>query len=68
MVQVSGLLEREGSVVAGQVADSPDEHFAKRGVNVEEEGPVDVPGAHLAEVSLVPADPRRLVDLVEPGP
>jgi len=37
-------------------------------MHVKEEGPVDVPAAHLAEVGLVPADPWRLIDFVETGP
>ena len=37
-------------------------------MDVEEERPVDVQGAHPAEVRLVPADSGRLVNAVQPRP
>ncbi len=36
-------------------------------MHVKEEGTIDVPAAHFAEVSLVPAHPCRLPDTVESG-
>ena len=68
VVEISGLLERERSVVSGQITDTSDEHFSEGWMHVKEESPVDVPAAHLAEVRLVPADPRGLIYFVEPGP
>ena len=37
-------------------------------MDVEEERPVDVQGAHPAEVRLAPADSGRLVNAVQPRP
>ena len=67
-VEVARLLESEGAVVAAKIPHRADEHLAQRGVHVEEKRPVDVPGSHLAEVGLIPADPGRLRNLVKAGP
>lgn len=64
-VLVAGLVEREAAVVAGQFAGEADQHFAERWMHVEEERPIDVPGGHLSEVSLIPADMVGLFDLVD---
>lgn len=39
-------------------------HFSKRGVNVKEEGPVDVVAAHLPKVCLIPAETHPFVDKI----
>ena len=67
-VEIPWLFEREGSVVSGDITHGPDEHLPEGRMDVEEERAVDVPGAHLPEVGLIPADPGRLRDLVESGP
>ena len=58
--QLARLLEGMGAVVAGEVAQRRNHHLAQRRVNVEEEGAVDVPVAHLPKVGLVPAHPGGL--------
>ena len=68
VVEISRLFKWKRSVVSGQISDGSDDHFSERRMDVEEEGPVDVPAPHLAEVGLVPAHPGWLVDLVEPRP
>ena len=63
-ILLARLAEVEAPVVAGEGAHAGDHHLPERGVDVEEEGPVEIPAGELAEVGLVPADVVSVVDPV----
>lgn len=56
--RTESTLSQCGSSDEGERA-SMGSHFSKRGVNVKEEGPVDVVASHLPEVCLVPAETHQ---------
>ncbi len=60
IVRLARLLKGVRAVVAGEVAERGNDHLAERRVDIEEEGAVDVPVPHLAEVGLVPTHPVGL--------
>ena len=65
VVLIAGLVERVGAIVPGKVAGKTDQHLAERRMHVEEERPINVPAAHLAEMCLIPAHVVRHGDVVE---
>ena len=61
-------LEPERAIVAREEAGEADDDLAERGVDVEVELALDVVGAELAKVRLVPDDDVGLADVVEARP
>lgn len=66
-VSVPWLLEWKCAIISTKVASKSNQHLPQRGVDVEEEGAVDVVAPHLPEVGFIPADVRRLRQAVEAG-
>ena len=66
-IRITRFLKRKSAIISSQISDSPDEHFAKWRMDVEEECSIDVPAAHFAEMGLIPTHPGRLGDVVKSG-
>lgn len=67
LISVPWLLERKGTIISTKVASKSNQHLPQRGVDIKEEGPINVVASHLPKMGFIPTDVRWLRQAVEAG-